>query len=94
MTQEVFDMLRMIKVYLTAVLSLWLVACATSSEEQDVNEPGATDVILCEEPRPQVCTREYNPVCGTLKDGTQVTGSTACTSCSDADVVGYRMGAC
>lgn len=94
MTQEVLGMMRIMKIWLLAVLGLWLMACASSDEKNDINEPGATDVILCEEPRPQVCTREYNPVCGTLKDGSEVTGSTACTSCSNTDVVSYRMGAC
>jgi len=52
------------------------------------------DLIICEEPRPQICTREYNPVCATMKDGTTRTDSTGCTSCSDPKVVGYKMGAC
>ena len=85
-----------IKRYFSLVcLSMCLSACATTSvEKNDINEPGALDLILCEEPRPQICTREYNPVCATLKDGTTKTGSTGCTSCSDSEVVGYKMGAC
>ena len=77
-------------------LSLLLVACATTSDEPIKRnyEPGELDLILCEEPRPQICTREYNPVCATLKDGGTKTGSTGCTSCSDPEVVGYKMGAC
>ena len=78
-----------------ALLSLLSVACATTNtEKNNLNEPGALDVILCEEPRPQLCTREYDPVCATLKDGGSRTGSTGCTSCSDPEVVGYKMGAC
>ena len=88
-------MSKVINCYSWACLSLLLVACATTSEEKnDINEPGALDLILCEEPRPQICTREYNPVCATLKDGATKTGSTGCTSCSDPEVVGYKMGAC
>ncbi len=88
-------MLKVINCFSLACLSLLLVACATTSEEKnDINEPGALDLILCEEPRPQVCTREYNPVCATLKNGSLKTGSTGCTSCSDPEVVGYKMGAC
>jgi hypothetical protein len=89
------DML--LKLLLPLSLSLLTVACATNSEqneENNINEPGALDLILCEEPRPEVCTREYNPVCGSLKDGSTRTGSTGCTSCSDLEVVGYKMGAC
>ena len=66
----------------------------SKTEKIDLNEPGALDVILCEEPRPQICTREYDPVCATLKDGSTRTGATGCTSCSDPAVVGYRDGAC
>jgi len=52
------------------------------------------ELIICEEPRPQICTHEYNPVCAKMKDGSTKTGSTGCTSCSDTEVVGYKMGAC
>lgn len=77
-------------------LGILTAGCATSSveEKEDINEPGALDLILCEEPRPQICTREYDPVCATLKDGNTVTGSTGCASCSDPEVVGYKKGAC
>ncbi len=77
-------------------LTILTVGCATTSDEKnDINiEPGALDIILCEEPRPQICTREYDPVCATLKDGSTKTSSTGCTSCSDPDVVGYTRGAC
>ena len=86
------------KLMLTLVTLAGLItACATtSSEEQNNinNEPGALDLILCEEPRPQICTREYDPVCATLEDGTTKTAATGCTSCSDPAVVGYKKGAC
>jgi len=76
--------------------SLLIIGCATTSEEENKinNEPGALDLILCEEPRPQICTREYDPVCATLQDGSTKTDSTGCTSCSDPEVVGYKKGAC
>ena len=88
-------MLKVLRSFLLILLSLLSIACATTVDEKNnINEPGALDLILCEDPRPQVCTREYDPVCGTLKNGSIVTGSTGCTSCSDSDVVGYKMGAC
>ena len=92
-------MLKVLHIFLLVLLSLLSVACATSSKTPNDNpryndEPGALDLIICEEPRPQVCTREYNPVCATLQGGGSKTYSTACTSCSDFDVVGYKMGAC
>jgi hypothetical protein len=91
-------MLKVLRLLSLVSLGILTVGCATSSVEKndlnDINEPGALDVILCEEPRPQICTREYNPVCATLKNGSTKTGSTGCTSCSDPEVVGYKMGAC
>jgi len=88
-------MLQITRSFSLFPLSLLLVACVTVTDEiNDINEPGALDLILCEEPRPQICTREYNPVCATLKDGEARTASTGCTSCSDPEVVGYKMGAC
>ncbi len=51
-------------------------------------------LIICEPPRPQRCTREYNPVCAILKNGSSRTDATGCTACSDAQVVAYMMGAC
>jgi len=87
-------MLRVTRSFLLITLSLLSVACTSYDEKDDMHEPGALDLILCEEPRPQICTKEYDPVCGTLKDGSVKTGSTGCTSCSDSEVVGYKMGAC
>jgi len=90
-------MLNISRALLLASLSVLSISCASYSEKNDnydINEPGALDLILCEDPRPQICTREYNPVCGSFKDGSTSTGSTGCTSCSDPEVVGYVMGAC
>ena len=54
----------------------------------------APDVVQCLEPRPQICTQEYLPVCANLKDGTKLTYATGCVACSDANVVSYRPNQC
>ena len=87
-------MLKSVSVLSLMVISLLSVACTSNGEKIDIKEPGALDLILCEKPRPEICTREYNPVCGTLQDGSNKTGATACTSCSDPNVVGYKVGVC
>lgn len=88
-------MLKIIRMVFLLSSGLLSVGCATTEEEKDLNkEPGALDLILCEEPRPQICTREYDPVCATLQDGSVKTYATGCTSCSDAKVEGYKKGAC
>ncbi|NOQ88452.1 MAG: hypothetical protein GQ550_05955 [Gammaproteobacteria bacterium] len=91
------NMLIKLRLLLPVSLSLLSIACATTGDEINKKkeyEPGELDLIICEEPRPQICTREYDPVCATLQDGSAITGSTGCTSCSDPEVVGYKKGAC
>ncbi len=48
----------------------------------------------CADPRPQMCTRDYRPACGTKRDGSRRTYGNACTACSDAEVVSQAAGAC
>ena len=50
--------------------------------------------ILCEEPRPELCTMEYVPVCGKLIDGNLKTYGNGCSACSDKKVIGYQPGPC
>jgi len=87
-------MLRVIHILLLAALSQLSISCASYGEKNDINEPGALDLILCEEPRPQICTREYKPVCATLQDGSSKAYATGCTSCSDSSVKSYQPGEC
>ncbi|WAS98655.1 hypothetical protein [Nannocystis punicea] len=44
--------------------------------------------------RSSMCTREYNPVCGKLTDGSRKSYSNKCVACGDHAVVGYSPGAC
>ena len=48
----------------------------------------------CTDPRPQVCTMNYVPVCGVRSDQTTKTYSNDCSACSDPDVIGHNSGAC
>ena len=84
-------------ILIIGTIGLLSVACTPAQNdvrEPIPDEPGALDIILCEEPRPQICTKEYDPVCATLDDGSTRTGATGCTSCSDPKVVSYTKGAC
>jgi hypothetical protein len=76
-------------------LSLMLLstACAASNEPQNI-ESSNSNLTLCPETRPQVCTREYNPVCATFENGSVKTYPTGCTACSNPGVAGYKAGAC
>jgi len=55
---------------------------------------GEKDLIACPEPRPEVCTQEYLPVCALRQDGSLKTYSNGCSACSDPLVTGYREGVC
>jgi len=55
---------------------------------------GAQEMVACPEPRPQICTQDYRPVCAKLRDGSFKTYSNGCTACTDPGVLGHREGAC
>jgi hypothetical protein len=48
----------------------------------------------CSDPRPQVCTMEYAPVCAGLKAGGSAEYASGCNACADDAVTGYLPGAC
>lgn len=66
---------------------LLLSACA--SQQQPTGS-----VTQCTEPRPQVCTMEYAPVCANLTGGAVKEYASACNACADDTVVGYVSGPC
>jgi hypothetical protein len=74
-------------------LALVTVGCA-SSHETTGDSAAAGNITVCTDPRPQICTREYRPVCAILSDGSTKTYATGCTACSDPKVSGYRDLAC
>ncbi|UCH23199.1 MAG: alkaline phosphatase D family protein [Deltaproteobacteria bacterium] len=55
---------------------------------------GEKKLIACPDPRPEICTQEYRPVCTNLQDGGLKTYSNGCSACTDPSVTGYREGAC
>ena len=63
-------------------------------DEQIENSKGGEMLTRCPEPRPQICTREYRPVCAQQSDGTIKSYATGCTACTDPDVTAYREGVC
>lgn len=57
------------------------------------NAPRAA-LTRCEEPRPEICTMHYDPVCGRTSAGQDRTYSNGCSACSEPAVVEYRPGPC
>jgi tetratricopeptide (TPR) repeat protein len=48
----------------------------------------------CADPRPQACTRDFRPACGTHRDGGRKTYGNACSACADPEVVTQAAGSC
>ena len=80
-----------------ALIALFLLAvaagCAMSPPAAKSGD-GADNFVACQEPRPEICTMDYVPVCGVLEGGGKKTYSNACVACSDTAVNGYTEGAC
>ncbi len=64
-----------------------------------------TAVLQCSDPRPEICTLEYLPVCAVRDTGVRcattpcestelATYSNACSACNDPTVLGHSEGAC
>lgn len=79
------------RIILVATASLVLGACASSGADESMPVANAT---VCEDPRPQVCTMDYRPVCGTLNDGSTKTYANGCGACADAAVTSWVENAC
>ena len=75
--------------YGVVIVAFFLVSCASYD---GVNPQ--LPITECEDPRPQVCTMIYDPVCGTRGDGTRKTYASDCSACSNADVISYEKGEC
>ena len=56
--------------------------------------PGKSFDQACTEPRPQMCTMDYRPVCGVSNDGSRKVYGNACGACGNAEVVGFSDGEC
>jgi hypothetical protein len=77
--------------FLVLVIMTVLAACGGLDRPQSV----AVELDqTCPQPRPQICTLEYAPVCAFLDGKRRREFSNGCGACSDAAVVGYISGPC
>lgn len=67
---------------------------AISADEIQLNAAISKTSQSCSEPRPEICTQDYRPVCANLKDGTEKNYSNGCTACSDVNVDSWIDGEC
>ncbi len=75
----------------TFALACLLCGCAGGQHQRPI---GGELHQLCSEPRSQVCTREYAPVCAFLPREQRREYSNGCTACADSAVSGYIAGSC
>jgi len=79
----------------------WSCSTAQPVKAEKPSEP----ITQCSNPRPEICTREYRPICATRDTGIrcvttpclsteEVTYATGCTACADPKVSHYRPGKC
>ena len=72
---------------------LILMGCSTVDETKNT-KTSESKITVCKDPRPQICTLIYLPVCATTKNAKEKTYASGCTACSDKNVISYREGAC
>jgi hypothetical protein len=78
-------------VVMTMVMPSFAFSGGSAPEETHSNDAAS---VACSEPRPQMCTMDYRPVCAQLENGQLKTYSNGCTACSDTKISSYRDGAC
>ncbi len=82
------------------LLGLSLIACQSGSK---LKKPSSNTFVQCKSPRPEMCTKQYLPVCASKDTGIRcvttpcpsrqdVTYSNACSACTDPKVYGYISG--
>ncbi len=87
------------KLSLFAVSAVLLVACQTqvnkpSQQPLPTPETKATEMHMCQS-RPEICTMQYEPVCGYDRAGRQLhTYGNACSACGQPEVQGFTLGEC
>jgi hypothetical protein len=88
--------------YSAFALAAALSGCAAPGTLEADLPPKMTE---CPNPRPEMCTREYAPVCGAVLTGVQCVTSPCsstvhqtfgnkCDACANPQTVGYMDGAC
>ena len=83
------------RLYMNNKASIFLIILGTlttaCAHDPDIKK---SPIVLCEDPRPQICTMDYTPVCGLKAKDTLKTYGNACGACSDVQVTSHIMGEC
>jgi hypothetical protein len=87
------------------LIALTGLACSGTPGERPAPDEGAAGWVACEPPRPEMCTREWRPVCARRDTGVRCvttpcpswetkTYGNSCSACADPAVHGWRPGEC
>jgi hypothetical protein len=96
------------KIFIITVAIFAVVACQTKADKNyssNLENKNNTQAQVCSNPRPEICTREYKPVCAVVDTKVRCvkapcpstikkTYSNSCTACSDNNVYEYSLGVC
>jgi hypothetical protein len=93
----------MFHIFRLMVIATSLTACVSSTTPTESTPK--PDLTNCPKDRPQICTRDYQPVCAVQNTGVrcvttpcpstaQKTYSNACSACADPRVIGHAPDAC
>ena len=97
------DLVRFLSIRLVALGCLTVVTACTSlpadlfgqgSGDLEVSEVPVLQTVQCEEPRPKICTLQYEPVCAVMESGSINTYPSACNACADIAVSAWRPEPC
>ena len=86
-------MLRCTRLLMVVMSGFAAVACSPAPPAGEAAASGP-ELSVCEDPRAQICTAHYDPVCGHVGNDKYKTYANACSACSDGAVSGHRPGAC
>jgi len=81
---------------LLPLYTLLLAACSPPDDTMldESSEIKIVTTIVCTDPRPEICTMEYRPVCASGPSGELTIFSSGCSACSDQKVLHYKIGEC
>ena len=97
------DFLRLLSIRLVVPVCLTGVTACTGlpadlrgqgSGDLESSEVPSLRTVSCEEPRPRICTLQYEPVCAVMESGPINTYPSACNACADIAVRAWRPEPC
>jgi len=90
------QILKWVTVSFALALTVLVSGCQSYKEKDQTSAGTKTEMELemCVDPRPEICTMEYAPVCGVRDDGNGESFPNGCGACSNQEIVGYQPGEC